>query len=203
MNLSELKSHIDITKKNIDIATKSKEKIETNIELHKKLLTQIDSAILVLTNVLFITQEEIISYIENVVTTALQYIYGENYSFKINYQMKRGQPETELTIVRGTLEIPPEMGGIGVLDIVSFALRCVCYTLIEPQPEPILIVDEPFRFISGIEQLERAEAMVKKLSDMLGIQIIIVSGKQALTEYADKIFAVEMINGESKVTNVN
>lgn len=203
MILSSLKSFIDITNKEIQDSKKSLKYLQEDIEKEKELLANIDCGVKVLTDVLSITQVEIVQYIENVVTTALQYIYGENYTFHIDYQLKRGQAEVELYVMKNDLHYDFHNScGIGVLNVVSFGLRCACWSLLEPPTRSIMIVDEPFSSISGSEQLEKAEMMVKKLSEMLGIQIILISGKQPLTEYADKIFTIEIKDGRSRIINV-
>jgi len=201
MTLSDLKSFIDISKKEIEDSKKSLGYLQEIVEKQKELIKNLEQAVQVLTDVLSITQQEIIQYIENVVTTALQYIYGEDYSFKIDYQLKRGQPEVELYVLKGNLRYDFQYScGVGVLNIVSFGLRCACWSLIEPPTRPLMVVDEPFSSISGKDQLEKAELMVKKLSDMLGIQIVLVSGKYPITNYADRLFLVGMENSTSIIT---
>jgi len=200
MLISELKSFIDITEKEVFDCRKSVAYLQDNKEKQIKKITNFETAIQVLADVLAITQNEIVQYIENVVTTALRYIYGDGYLFKIDYHLKRGQPEVELYVMKNDLRY--DFGyscGVGVLNIVSFSLRCACWSLIEPPTRPLMIVDEPFSSISGRDQLEKAELMVKKLSDMLNIQIILISGKEPITDYANKTFMVEMENGISIV----
>lgn len=41
--------------------------------------------------------------------------------------------------------------------------------------------------------------MVKTLSDKLGLQIIMISHSEKVTQYADKVFQVSMKKGISKV----
>jgi len=200
--LIRIKKFIDIKSHDINEANEALQYISQKIEETSLKLETTNKSIVILTDVLSITQEEIIKYIETVVTSALQYIYGDEYTFHAEYQLKRNQPEVELFVTKGDIQYDWKSScGVGVLNICSFALRCVCWSLIEPRTEPILIVDEPFSSISGIEQLEKAEYMVSKLHEMLGIQIIIISGKPPVTNYAEKIFYTKIENGNTMVTN--
>ncbi len=178
-------------KKEISDTEKSLEIISNRIERNSILVKNIDDAVFILTNVLSITQEEIVLYIESVVTTALQYIYGGEYTFKIDYVFKLGQPEVEMYPIKNGLRYEPKFScGVGVLDVCAFALRCACWSLIEPQSASIMVMDEPFRFISGNVQMEKCSMMVKELSKLLGIQFIIISAKNDLINMADKVFEV-------------
>jgi len=198
--LSEIKKFIDIKSHDINEANDSLQYISQKIKDNAEKLKRTASSIVILTDVLAITQDEILKYIETVVTTALQYIYGDEYSFHTNYQLKRNQPEVELYVIKNNIQYDWKSScGVGVLNICSFALRCALFMLIEPKPSSILIIDEPFSSISGYKQLEDTEYMIKKLSDMMGLQIIMISGKQPLTDYADCVFEIGIENGTSYV----
>lgn len=199
--LSKIKSFVDIKTHDIHVANNDLDVICDKIEEHTELFEIQSSSIVVLTDVLAITQDEILKYIETVVTSALQYIYGNEYTFHVNYQLKRNQPEVELFVMKGEVQYDFKTScGVGVLNICSFALRCVCWSLLEPRTDSVLVIDEPFSSISGKDQLEKAEYMVKKLSEMLNLQIIVVSGKYPQTDYANCIFEVSIKDGTSYVS---
>lgn len=199
-DLTEIKTWIDINAKEVDEAKESLSYLKEKIEKQKELIQNIEKAIKVLTDVLAITQHEIIGYIENVVTTALNYIYGSDYKFKIDFKLRRNQPEADIYVMKDDLRYDFRNScGVGILNTVSFALRCACWSLINPPSNPILVFDEPFSSISGLEQLAKAETMIKKLSEMLNIQIILVSGKRPLTDNFNNVIEIEMKEGESVV----
>ena len=79
--------------------------------------------------------------------------------------------------------------GGGVVDLTAFALRIACYVL-ENNTDNVIILDEPFRFISRDLQ-ERAGKILKTLSNKLGIQIIMVTHIKELIDCADKVFEVK------------
>ncbi len=200
MNNQEIITKLAIYKKEIKDAEKSVAILEKMIITKSEKVFNINSAVEILAAVLSITQEEIVVYIENVVTTALQYIYGDEYTFKIDYLFKRSQPEVEMYPIKNGLRYEPKFScGVGVLDVCAFALRCACWSLIEPQPTSVMVMDEPFRFISGNEQMEKCSIMVKELSKLLGIQFIIISAKNDLINMADRIFEINIEKGISHI----
>jgi len=185
----------------IEEAEEDKRLLSKKISELKINLKNMDEAINILVAVLSITQEGVTKFIQDVVGMALQYVYGDEYDFYMEFEMKRNQPEIILTPIKEGKAYDPKYGcGVGVLDVCAFALRLALWALNEPRTAPVLIFDEPFKHISGNVQMERCAEMVKELSDMLGLQIIIVSGKNSLTERADGIFEVNQIDGISGVT---
>jgi DNA repair exonuclease SbcCD ATPase subunit len=67
-----------------------------------------------------------------------------------------------------------------------------------PRLRNTIILDEPMRFLSDDYQ-EQASKMLKEISDRMGIQFIIITHEQTLSEYADKTFQVKLRKGISKV----
>jgi DNA repair exonuclease SbcCD ATPase subunit len=68
-----------------------------------------------------------------------------------------------------------------------------------PRTRNTIILDEPFKHLSDTYQ-DQASAMIKELSRKLNLQFIIITHKEALTNYADKIFKVSIKNGKSQVS---
>ena len=201
LRIDELNQKVKDIQSEVNIALAKKDEYESKLKLAEEKLNDATEAIGILVAVLSLTQEGVNQFIRDIVGMALQYVYGDEYDFEMRYEMKRNQPEVVLTPIKSGKRYDPKFGcGVGVLDVCAFALRLALWALTEPRTSAVLICDEPFKFISGSEQVEKAAIMVKELSDMLGLQIIIISSKPALTWYADKIFDVKMSNGESVVT---
>lgn len=204
MTLDNLIDTVKDIDRKIETAEEDKVILIQKIDESKKNLENIDEAINILVAVLSITQEGVVGFIKDVVGMALQYVYGEEYDFDMKFEMKRNQPEIVLTPIKEGKSYDPKYGcGVGVLDVCAFALRLSLWALNEPRTASVMIFDEPFKHLSGIDQMEKCAIMVKELSDMLGLQIIIVSGKPVLTNYADKVFEVIQENGISIVTERN
>lgn len=115
--------------------------------------------------------------IDNVVTKCLQAVFGkDSYRFTLVFETKRGQTEARATLIdsNGNMLNPTESVGGGVLDIAAFGLRLACLALMKPRPAQVLVLDEPFRFVSK-EYRENVKQLLVELSDQLGIQIIMVT----------------------------
>ncbi len=135
------------------------------------------------------TQSYLKDYIENMVTNALQAVFEEDYKFIIEFDIKRNHIESKLLFkLRGEEVDPKDSVGGGVLDVASFALRVVLYSIQNPKSSNVLILDEPFKFLHG--KMENAIKMMRELSNKLNLQLIIVSQIEEFSENADKVFQV-------------
>lgn len=113
--------------------------------------------------------------IASVVTKCLRTVFGEEYEFKINFVKRRSRTEAELVFVKDGMEIDPLMAsGGGVVDVASMALRLSCLMLVQPPRRRLLILDEPFKYLSSRYRLI-ARDLLQELSYRMGIQMIIVT----------------------------
>lgn len=120
-------------------------------------------------------QEQAHKRIADVVTRSLAAIFDEPYTFKIHFEQKRGRTEARLEFVRDGVGIDP-MGaaGGGPVDVAAFALRLSCLLLAQPPRRRLLVLDEPWKFLSA-EYRPRMRALVEKMADDLGCQFVIVT----------------------------
>ncbi len=139
-------------------------------------------------------RKEVKSFIEDTVTLAIQTVYGDEYSFvaQFNYD-KRDQFEVQWFINKNGMLLEPRKDTIsgGLTDVTSFSIRLVIHALEEPEPAPILIMDEPFKNLSGSLNAQKymplVSKMVKDITTMLNLQIIMCSHTDELIEQADNI----------------
>jgi DNA repair exonuclease SbcCD ATPase subunit len=135
------------------------------------------------------TRKEVNNFIEDTVTFAIQTVYGEEYKFvaQFNYD-KRDQFEIQWFIDRNGVLLEPRKDTIsgGLTDITAFSLRLVIHALEEPDPAPILIMDEPFKNVSK-KYIPLVSKMIKEISELLSLQIIMCSHTDELIEQADNI----------------
>ncbi len=143
------------------------------------------------------TQEQLKFHIESIVSMALEAVFDEPYKFKVLFEIKRNQTEAVCKFERdGELIDPMTATGGGAVDVASFALRVTLWSL--GKTRSTIILDEPFRFVSQDLQ-PRAGALIKELSDKLGIQFIVVTHSQIMVDAADKVLVARLKNGRSKV----
>ena len=147
-----------------------------------------------------LTQEKLSSHISDLVSLALRSVFPDPYEFQAVFENRRNSMECDLNFVKDGHEYKPlDSCGYGAADIASFALRVAYWSLGDTRP--LLIWDEPFRQLDKKKQPLAAE-MVKRLSQELGLQIIIITHSEELAECADKVFNVTINNGISKVRAV-
>ncbi len=74
---------------------------------------------------------------------------------------------------------PLTASGGGVVDVAAFALRAACLMLHRPRLTKLLVLDEPFRFVSA-EYQDNIRSMLEQLAQDLGLQIILVTHNQTI-----------------------
>jgi len=116
-----------------------------------------------------------------VVGKCLRAVFEENaFEFRILFETKRGKTEARLAFYMDGNEIDPLGGsGGGALDVAAFALRLAALILSKPARRRLIVLDEPFRFLSS-DYIDRAREMLRILSEDLDIQFLIVTHEQGL-----------------------
>jgi hypothetical protein len=129
-------------------------------------------------------------------------IPGFNMVFMPVFETKRNQTECSfiLTDGNGNRYDPVKCNGGGVCDIIAFALR-VCVLLLESKPHRnVLILDEPFKFLHGSVQQDRAFETLMKIAERLNMQIIVVN-QDALTDTRSVSHEIARVQGKSYIIN--
>lgn len=120
-------------------------------------------------------QEQAHKQIAAVVTRSLAAVFDDPYEFKIIFERKRGRTEARLVFVRDGLEVDPMTAcGGGVVDVAAFALRLSCLMLSRPPLRRLLVLDEPFKFLSP-EYRGRLRQLIETLSKDMGVQFLLVT----------------------------
>jgi exonuclease SbcC len=147
------------------------------------------------------TQNQFKINVNALVTTALGIVFeNDAYEFEIDFVTRRGKTEADIWFIHsnGKKLDPMASSGGGAVDIAAFAARVALWNLSGPKTRPIIVLDEPFRFLSANLQ-PLASAMVKEISQELGIQIIMVTHNESLLENADHVIRVEKAGQISKI----
>lgn len=120
-------------------------------------------------------QREAHSRLAGVVSSCLSAVFDEPYEFRIRFEKKRNQTEANLVFVRDGVEVDPmDAAGGGVVDVASFALRMASMTLKRPALRRLLVLDEPFRFVSQGYR-SRVRQMLQGLAEQMESQILMVT----------------------------
>jgi DNA repair exonuclease SbcCD ATPase subunit len=121
-------------------------------------------------------QQQAHAKIAGVVSRCLSAVFGDDApSFEIKFEQKRGKTEARLVFVKDGEEMDPKgSSGGGCIDVASFALRLACLVLTKPSPRRLLLLDEPFRFVSK-DYLPNVAQLLRELAAEMGVQMVIVT----------------------------
>jgi DNA repair exonuclease SbcCD ATPase subunit len=158
----------------------------------------------IITAVSKITQDELQYRITEPVSLALASVYDNAYKMIADFKIAgRGTTECYLKFERDENQIKPiDASGGGPIDVASFALRIGAWSLKRPKNRPVLILDEPGRFVSR-DKMQAFGDMIKETSKRLNIQILMISHINELIETGDKILEVKLKNGVSQVSEIS
>ncbi len=176
-----------------------KKQIENNFIQNKTMLDNFNKRIKLLEQAqIFLqkiaqdTQSQLKFQIEDIVNLALETCFPNEYEFQLQFNIARGKTDAELVFLSqktGRPIDPMNASGGGVVDLTAFALRIASYAL-EQGVDNVIILDEPFRFISRDLQA-RAGEILKSLSTKLGLQIVMITHIGQMIDVADKVFEVK------------
>lgn len=113
---------------------------------------------------------------ESITNRCLETVFGDAIKLKLHHAESGGGTEVKVTVSTcdGEDVDPLTACGGGVVDVVSFGLRLAAIICDVSQPRKILILDEPFRFVSVNYRAKLAD-MLESLASQCGVQIIMVT----------------------------
>jgi len=139
--------------------------------------------------------------IENIVTEAVQLIYGPSYKIELSYSMKNNRSCLDIEMVRDTTsgEVRRDMSGFGggVADTISVPLRLMVL-MGSKQTDKVCILDECWKHMD-LSRIDFVGKFLRLLADKLGMQIIMCSHHEKMQEFADMTYQVSENSGVSKV----
>jgi len=134
-------------------------------------------------------QQQLHIQIADVVSRCLEAVFDEPYQFRILFEPKRGRTEARLVFCRDGMEVDPlTASGGGVVDVAAFALRLACLVIQRPPVRRLLVMDEPFKFVSA-QYIPGVRDMLESLSKDMGVQIIMVTHIEGL--HAGKVVELQ------------
>lgn len=145
------------------------------------------------------TQQQLQYHISDITTMALEAVFPDPYDLVAEFVQRRNKTECDLLFERYGEKIDPlTASGGGAVDVASFALRVASWAMERPRLRNVLVLDEPFRYLS-VNLLPKASEMLKRVSENMKLQIIMVTHSEELMEGADRVFTVERRKGVSKI----
>lgn len=138
--------------------------------------------------------------IQSVITDALKQIYGNQYKIQFDYTMKRNKTSVDIYLTKHTQlgDIIRKQGGFGggVSDVISLPLKLLVLLALQKN-DKILIADEPGKHMD--ERVDKFGYFLRNICDKLGVQLIVLTHHQCLSEFANSVYEVGMQN---KVTTL-
>jgi DNA repair exonuclease SbcCD ATPase subunit len=146
------------------------------------------------------TQRQFREQVERLGTAAVRSVFDRPYAVKLVSEKRRGRMETEILIVENGQEFQPtdEMGG-SIVDLLSFAMRVILWSLQFPRARNVFILDEPMKFLGTGVRLQHAVSMLAEIARNLQCQLIIVTHDESLATLADTAYKVTHNGVESNV----
>jgi DNA repair exonuclease SbcCD ATPase subunit len=125
-------------------------------------------------------QQQVHQHIATVVTRCLEAVFEDPYSFRIEFERKRGRTEARLIFTRDGLDVDPtKAAGGGVCDLAAFALRLACLMLSRPPARSLLVLDEPFKHLSS-NHTNRITKLLEVLAKEMKVQFILITHNDQL-----------------------
>lgn len=145
---------------------------QTQLDLLKIRQTEEAEALILVQQIAASVQAQAHERIASIVSYCLGAVFEEPYEFHIRFEQKRNRTEARMVFVRDGCEYDPlTASGGGVIDVASFALRVAGIVLSQPPCRRLLILDEPFRFLSAQYRHKIRDLLLSLASDM-DMQII-------------------------------
>ncbi len=138
------------------------------------------------------TQDQVKIQISDLGSFAMQSIFPAPYDVEFDFQIKRGRVSAEMFFTRDGVQRSPVRTGGGVRDIGSIGLRFSCFALHRPRLRPIMILDEPLKWLKGRTLPRAGASLISEFSRRMKprVQIIMVSHDPDLIDAADRVFEV-------------
>jgi DNA repair exonuclease SbcCD ATPase subunit len=135
--------------------------------------------------------------VQSLVDQGLKRVFGPEYDFKVRSELTGKQVKTRFYVINRGLELNLlESVGGGIADVVSFLLRIVLLVLKRPVQRKVLILDEPFKWVSAGHMTSLAD-LITELSETLKLQIIFVTHRPELIEAGTTVVKVSKTKGLS------
>ncbi|MCR9040898.1 chromosome partitioning protein ParA [Bacillus sp. L381] len=186
-----------------DLLRKQKDEARKRLEAAEQELGNFDLVQILLQKTSEYARQQAKKQIEDIVTSALSVVFGKDYRFNINIEVKANQPVAEywLTSEGVTTQLKPpdyDRGG-GVADVVSLALKLAVGELSGVRGP--LFLDEAAKHVSQ-EYVQNVAFFLKEFSRKFNRQMVLVTHSPTLAETGDTSISINQQNGESRVETI-
>jgi len=162
--------------------------LAAQVESAESRLTTVEMSLAVVQDAAFRWKQETAGRVDRAVSAALSAVFETEYRFTTRWVTRRGKVEADFEVRGGgvsgaqsaDLDLLTNRGG-GIRDIAAFALRVAVWWMTTPRPAPVLVLDEPFRFVSSsFHATAQVRGLLEELSREFGVQIVLITHETAL-----------------------
>lgn len=179
----------------------SRQGLEDSIEKSRVTVQVYDQAQLVVQKLTELARQDTLDKIAAIVTKALQDVKDPTLEFRINYKLERNQPTVEFKVYDTKLQREMDLilscGGT-LVDIVEFPLKVSLLLKWHPTLAKVLVLDESMKHVATADRPKLA-SFIRRLSEKLGLQIILITHSTELAASAHKVFQVTHDGTKSEV----
>ena len=205
VDVRQARSKVDTMIGKRDLLNKQLEEAKQEKETAEKDLAIFDKVLIILQKTSEYAREQIKGRVEEIVSQALNVVFGGNHHFIIKLEVRAGQPVADYYLDEGgvitALKKPDYDRGGGKIDVISLA-----YKLAIGEMEGIegpLLMDEVGKHVSA-EYRPNVAYFLKQYSQQFDRQIVLITHAQELAEIGDaSIFISQNSKKESVVKGGN
>ena len=144
------------------------------------------------------TQDQLRIPLEDMANLAMAAVFDNPYTMRVEFPTRRNRTECDILFSRGGRDIKDLefSGGGGAVDVAAFGLQMAMFALLRSHVRPILIYDEPLRWLKGGDYPERGALMISELARELGLIVLMVSHIPEQKVGADRLFHLRLAKEE-------
>ena len=147
-----------------------------------------------------ITQKELEYHVSELVTLAMASVFNGPYQLIVEFVQRRNRTETDFWFERDSKRVDPmKASGGGAVDVAAFALRVALWSLNMKKTRPVLILDEPLKWLKGSDLPEKGAEMISEICRRVGLQVIMVSHIPEQVAGADQRIRLQLKDGISEI----
>jgi DNA repair exonuclease SbcCD ATPase subunit len=180
-----------------------KEELELQIEEMGLSISNYDKALAIFHSLSSVVQEHFTQSIEDLISEGLTSVFETSLQFKITPEIKGGQAVMQFSILNedGTETDILDARGGGLSALCGVLLRIVLLRLMDDKVRQILLLDEPLSHLSSA-YVPAAGELLRRLSDELDIQIVMVTHQPEFADNATDIYELSSLNGRVSVNKL-
>lgn len=198
-DLADLKEEVSNRSVRHNVLCEDKARYNKQLEDHKKTLFHIEEAKALIQKISADMNSVVAYSMSDIVQSMLDSLFPSRYKCVLDFTIKNNRTHVDIYLdMNGEKIYPLDQDGGGVANIMELGLRLASLQL--GSTRKTIILDQPLKDLSG-DFLPIGASILKKISEDLGLQLIIINHVPEFMEIANKTFHFEKdaVTGISEV----